>query len=196
MLSSIHPLGERTRGNRWGVTVALFTASAAVGGAGVGAALGAAGSIVVAAGDRWPLAAAAGLGLLALVIDSSGANRDLARPRRQVDEAWLTMYRRWIYATGWGLQLGAGVVTVMPAATVWLVFVLAALSASATSGALLGAVFGLVRGASLLASSDVIDPARLRSFHQRMSTRAGLAHRAATAGDALVVVAASTAALV
>jgi sulfite exporter TauE/SafE len=107
-----------------------------------------------------------------------------------VDERWLTTYRRWVYAGGWGLQLGAGVVTVMPAAAVWLVFALALLSGSATAGAILGATFGLTRGLTLLAPVGVVTPERLRRFHAAMAARSRTAHRLAVSADGLVAAAA------
>jgi sulfite exporter TauE/SafE len=186
MLSSIHPLGERARGNRWGVTVALFTAAAALGGALTGAVAGGLGALSGVAGSRWALALAGVAAVGALAIDASGANRALARPRRQVDEAWLTMYRRWVYAVGWGAQLGMGVLTVIPAATVWLVFVLAALTGSPATGAAVGAAFGLGRGVTLMAPAGVVDPERLRTFHARMAARSPAAHRLSIGADAAV----------
>jgi hypothetical protein len=196
MLSSIHPLGERARGNRWGVTVALFTAAAGIGGALVGGVAGALGAFVVDDGDRWNLVLLALLAGAAFAVDATGRNGALARPRRQVDETWLTVYRRWVYAGGWGLQLGAGVLTVMPAATVWLVPAGAALTGSPQAGAAVGAVFGLTRGLSLLAPARVQDPPALLAFHAAMAARARDAHRLATATDALVALAVLAALLV
>ena len=193
MLSSIHPLGERVRGNRWGSTIALFTLAATAGGAATGAVAGTIGWMAGAEGQRASLVAAAAVAAVALAVDASGASRRLARPRRQVDERWLARYRRWVYACGWGVQLGAAVVTVMPAATVALVFVLAALTGSPPWGAGIGAVFGAVRGASLLSAAGVVDPATLRSFHLRMARRSAAAQRAAVAADAVVALTAAAA---
>lgn len=193
MLSSIHPLGERVRSNRWGVTIALFTAAATAGGAATGALCAALASLVAPGGRLWAVPAAAGVALVAVVVDASGAHRRLARPRRQVDETWVTRYRRWVYACGWGLQLGLGVVTVMPAATVPLTFVLAGLTASPAAGALIGGVFGAGRGAMLLTAGRVVDPATLRSFSARMAGRSQAAHRLAVAADVAVALTATTA---
>jgi sulfite exporter TauE/SafE len=193
MLSSIHPLGERVRGNRWAVTVALFTAASTIAGAAVGAALGAAGALVAAPGSRGALAAAAVAGVAALALDASGRHRSLARPRRQVDETWLTAYRRWVYAAGWGAQLGSGVLTVVPAALGWLVLALAALSASPSHGAAVVGLFGLVRGLTLLSAARVSDPVLLRAFHAAMAARSSDAHRLAVGADALVALVAATA---
>jgi hypothetical protein len=69
MLGSITPLGERSRGRRWGITVTAFALAAGMAGAALGAALGAAGSRVgLSAPDRMQL-----LGLavaVALVVDA------------------------------------------------------------------------------------------------------------------------------
>jgi hypothetical protein len=185
MLSSIHPLGERARGNRWGWTVAVFAAASTTAGALAGGVAGALGAALGGSGTwrLWALAAAA---VVAVAIDATGRHGAVARPRRQVDETWVTTYRRWVYAGGWGAQLGSGVVTVMPAAAVWLVPVVAALSGSPGAGAAIGAVFGLTRGLALLAPARVADPDALRTFHAAMASRAAAAHRLGTASSAVV----------
>src|SRR2546425_862992 len=48
MLASIHPLGERARRSRWGVTVTAYLLGSVAGGAGAGAALGAMGAGLLA----------------------------------------------------------------------------------------------------------------------------------------------------
>src|SRR5437763_1785135 len=105
MLASITPLGERARGNRWTTTAVLFIAASITAGAAVGAMLGLLGSLILAhVGIGWRL------GLLAAAL-ALGVVWELRRgtvpgPRRQVNERWLDHYRRWIYASGFGAQLG------------------------------------------------------------------------------------------
>ena len=44
--------------------------------------------------------------------------------RRQVDEDWLSRYRRWVYATGFGWQLGTGVTTIVTSRVTYALLVL------------------------------------------------------------------------
>src|SRR5436190_5073676 len=117
MLGSITPLGERSRGKRWGITVTAFALAATAAGAGLGAVLGAAGGLV-------ELSATARTGLLAAAVAVAVAV-DLVPglrapgPRRQVNEAWLQRYRGWVYGAGFGLQLGLGVTTIVSTAAVY-----------------------------------------------------------------------------
>ena len=107
MLSSIHPLGERARGNRWWITVAAFTVAATAGGCALGAAVGAIGwaaaRLDASVAVRAVVAVAAFAGV---VIDATRWPGWLWRPRRQVDENWLQSYRGWVYGAGFGAQLG------------------------------------------------------------------------------------------
>ncbi|MCY4068618.1 MAG: hypothetical protein OXE79_05875 [Acidimicrobiaceae bacterium] len=164
MLTSISPLGEQARGNRWSLTVLWLTLGAAVGGAAVGSAFGAVGRIFFAStsdGVR--------LGVLALACAAASA-WDLSSRRipgsRQVNEDWLAAYRRWFYAAGFGLQLGAAVLTVVNTALVPLFLVSTVLIGDLFAGTAVGAVFGASRGVSLLASSRVRDPDDLRKLHR------------------------------
>ena len=49
--------------------------------------------------------------------------------RYSVDERWLVKYRRWIYAGGYGVQIGTGFATYVMTAGVYLLLVLAGLTA-------------------------------------------------------------------
>ena len=70
MLTSISPLGERARGNRWSLTVTWLVAGTLVGGASLGAVLGAAGRAVpVTLDESWRLSALALAGVVAAVWD-------------------------------------------------------------------------------------------------------------------------------
>src|SRR4051794_16357363 len=103
MLTSISPLGERARGNRWSVTVAAYLLGSLLGGAALGALLGAVGELLL---GPLPLIAA-GVCVAAAAADLAGL---LPRGSRQVDETWLNRYRGWVYGFGFGAQLGVGVV--------------------------------------------------------------------------------------
>lgn len=196
MLSSITPLGERGRGNRWGTTVAWFIVGSTLGGAGLGTVLGLAGEgLERVVADRGRLAMVLGLAVAALAVDV--ARRPGLPPswRRQVDERWMDEYRAWVYGLGWGAQLGAGVLTIVSSASTYLVVALATLLGSLPAGVALGATFGLSRGLTLLAARRLATPAALRSFHQRMQGRRHLAAAGVVVADALVALTA-TAALV
>src|SRR5947208_4624703 len=104
MLASIHPLGERARGQSFTVTVVAYTFGSAVVGGVMGALLGALGGRVLSGGDdelRLGLLAAAAV--LAALLDRSG--RPIPSWRRQVNEDWLGRYRGWVYGFGFGAQL-------------------------------------------------------------------------------------------
>lgn len=165
MLASIHPLGERARHNRWAVTAAAYIAGSAAGGVTVGVAAGLLGTAVVPAGASsvWAVAA---LGLAAAALDLLGVR--MPGPRRQVNEDWLTSYRGWVYGAGFGFQLGLGVVTIVATASFYGALAVAVLSRSVVTGALIGAVFGVMRALPVLAVARVQRPGQLRHVHRRM----------------------------
>ena len=49
--------------------------------------------------------------------------------RRQVNEQWLDQFRPWVYGAGFGWQIGTGLVTYIKTSAVYLMIVLAALTA-------------------------------------------------------------------
>src|SRR6266446_10985586 len=110
MLSSITPLGERGRGTSWGRTVAAFIAGSTVAGAALGAAVGSLGRALPFSSASLLLLGS--LCLLGLALDKRVGNLRLPTIRRQVDEAWLGIYRGWVYGVGYGVQLGRGVGTI------------------------------------------------------------------------------------
>jgi hypothetical protein len=114
----------------------------------------------IPAAARAPLLAFAALACL--LIDTGLI--PLPTVRRQVNEDWLGRYRGWAYGAGFGLQLGAGVVTIVTSAAVYLTLVGEFLVGSEVTGAMIGAAFGLVRAAPLMA------PGRARS-HEQLVTR-------------------------
>ena len=175
MLTSISPLGERARGNRWWLTVGWLSLGAVVGGAVVGVVLGAAGqSLAGSLSDGTRLAVLAGACALAAAWDMSG--RGLPG-RRQVNEDWLVAYRSWVYGAGFGLQLGAAVATVVNTALVPLFMLAALLAGDAAAGLAIGAAFGAARGASMVLSSRVRTTDDLRKLHRRLDLHADRARR-------------------
>lgn len=185
MLSSIHPLGERARNNRWEVTVGSFTIASTLTGLLVGACLAWLGSTTLDSVD--PGLLLLGTAILAVV----AGLLDFARvrppsPDRQVNEAWIGHYRGWVYGGAFGAELGTGVVTFVVTWGVFATFGAEFLSASPWQGALIGAVFGFGRSIALLLARHIDRPSRLTDFHQRMS-RLGLPVRNGAAATFAIV---------
>ena len=175
MLTSINPLGERARGNRWSLTVLWLGLGAVGGGAAVGAALGAIGQAGAAVLDsRTRLFVLAGACAVAAAWDLSGRRLP---GRRQVNEDWLVAYRSWVYGAGFGLQLGAAVATVVNTALVPLFMLAALLAGEVTAGLAMGAAFGAARGVSLVLGRRVRTPDDLRQLHRRLDRHADRVRR-------------------
>jgi hypothetical protein len=182
MLSSIHPLGERARGNRWSMTVSAFTVGAVGGGAVLGALAGTLGHVIL----RGPAPA----WLVGALLVAAGV-ADLARvpapsSHRQVNERWIGTYRGWVYGLGFGAQLGFGFATFVvtwgtPALALALAFM-----ARPVAGVVVGAVFGAARAIPVLAAGWIDRPARLAEFGERMSRWAGPAR---LGGAAVLIIA-------
>jgi sulfite exporter TauE/SafE len=189
MLASIHPLGERARRSRWGVTVTAYLLGSVAGGTGAGAALGAAGAalfaLLPAAGTVrvWSVAVAC---VLAAAVELRAGGLRLPTVRRQVDEDWLARYRGWVYGAGFGFQLGLGAVTIVTTAGVYLAWALALLSGSFGRGAAVGVVFGAARAVPVLAMGRVQRPDQLRRLHRGFQRWAGTAARITAATMAVV----------
>lgn len=184
MLSSIHPLGERARANRWALTVAAFTVGAIATASAVGAALGAVGSVVAGGLSSAVRLSALGAvvlvaGILDLVVDPPG-------PTRQVNEHWIGHFRGWVYGGAFGAQLGAGVATYVVTWGVYATFAAEFLLADPVAGAVVGAAFGAGRSLALLAAGWVDRPSRLTAFHRTMA-RLGAPLRRGAAVTAMVV---------
>jgi len=166
MLTSINPLGERIRGNRWLLTTAWLTLGGVIGGAVLGVVAGAVG-LLVADG----LSVSVRLAIL-VILFFAAAMWDLSGRRfpgrRQVNENWLTTYRSWVYGLGFGVQLGVGFTTVVFTALVPVMLVAAALVDSLVAATAIGVVFGATRGLVVLVSVAVRTPADLRALHRRL----------------------------
>jgi hypothetical protein len=173
MLTSISPLGERARGNRWTVTVTAYVVASVLGGLTTGGLLGFAGSFFDV--SMW---VAAVVCAMAAVLD---VVRRLPTIRRQVDEDWLTRYRGWVYGVGYGYQLGLGVVTIVTSAATYAMLALCLLSGSVVAGLTIGGVFGLVRALPILALRGAQTPDGLRAIAARLEVLSAGAGRATTA---------------
>ena len=169
MLASITPVGESARRQPWIVTVTAYLAGSAAGGAAVGVVAGAIGAVLGAGG--WGVPGLVLLGVVAVLGAVSDARRrGAAAPswRRQVDERWLTTYRGWVYGAGYGLQLGAGVVTIVPSAVTYVALLAAVLTGSPVVGAVIGVVFGVVRALPVLVAGVLREGHQLQRLHRRL----------------------------
>lgn len=173
MLGSLTPLGERSRGNRWMTTVVLFAVASTAAGVAIGSALAALGVLLgISPSLPWVTALIGAAALAGLLIDIGVLPVPLPSPRRQVNDAWLPLYRRWVYAVGFGGQLGAGFATVVNGSALYVLAVAAFASGTIWRGAVMLGAYGAIRAASLLAARDVRDSATLNAlFHRAERTR-------------------------
>jgi sulfite exporter TauE/SafE len=167
MLSSIHPLGERARHNRWIVTALAFTLGAVLSGAAIGLALGGIGAVVFDVTTTTLLVATAVVALTAGILDLTGTKAP--GPARQVNETWIGSFRGWVYGGAFGLELGLGVFTYVVTWGVHATFLAALLTSSPLTGALVGATFGIGRSLSVLAAGYVDRPSRLVAFNRALA---------------------------
>lgn len=197
MLSSITPLSERSRGHRFGVTATWFVVGAVAGGATLGLGLAALAGLVAVALDPAPdlaLGLAAAAAVVAGASDSRIFGRSLPFHCRQVNELWLNRYRRWVYAAGFGWQIGTGVATFVLTAGVYLLVVLAGLTADPVVAFGLGVGFGLVRGLGILPARRITTPAALGAFHRRFDALGPVTRRAMSTAELGIGVLAAAAA--
>ncbi len=194
MLSSITPLGERGRNNRWLLTVSSYIIGSCLGGALLGAFLGAIGAVVPRV-PRVALGVFAVAALVGLLVERSGRVH-LPTNHRQVNERWLDEYRGWVYGLGYGFQLGLGVVTIVTSAATYLTFTAAFLCHSLVGGLAIGTVFGFARSLPVLLTAPVRRPSALRTLLTRNARWAPAARRISLAGQMCAIAAAVLAMMV
>lgn len=185
MVSAINPLAERGRGYRYWLTTIWFVAGAVTG----GALLGAVAAVAAWPAHALPAPAAALIGslgcLVALACDCRVGRFRLPIHPRQVNERWLMQYRRWLYAAGFGFQIGTGFATYIMTAATYLVVLLSALTGSPGWAVATGLTFGLVRGAAVLLSSRCRSPESLRALHLRLDRLEPVSRRVVVAVEAV-----------
>jgi hypothetical protein len=190
MLSSLNPVSETARGNRFWLTAVWYVAGALVGGAllGAGCAVAAVGwgRTGVPTTTTWAIVLAAAL--ITLASDTAVFGRSLPEHPRQVDERWLVKYRRWIYAAGYGVQIGTGFATYIMTAAVYLLAALAILTGDPAEAFAVCLAFGAVRGLTIVVAAGARTPERLRSAHRRISALAAGSLRVCVALSAAVAV--------
>jgi hypothetical protein len=186
MLSSITPLGERGRNNRFAVAAAFFIAGSLLGGAAICFLAGGLGQLVSPIEPTAAAAVIAGLALAGAAVDGHFGGLRLPTIKRQVDERWLQKYRGWVYGFGFGVQLGTGLATIVSSAAVYVMVAAAVLTRSVAAGTVIGLTFGLVRGASILLARRVASPDELRRFHRRLAANATRSVRVGVATQGLI----------
>ena len=185
MLSSITPLGERSRGFSWELTASAFAVGAIFVGAAGGSLLGAVGSLAPDGSWRsW-------VGLVALAVallfDATSLSNRLPSTRRQVNEDWMARYRGWVYGLAFGAQLGAAVATVVTSAAIYAAMFGALVCGSAGGGLAIGIAFGLARALSLLPARGARDTEGLLVLHRRLAAAAPAAGRVVVAAELLAL---------
>ncbi len=170
MLSTVTPLAERGRGHRWSATATLYLTGSIAGGATLGAALALLAAGVHALANTVTTTSAVVAATITLVAAASEAGI-VALPihHRQVNERWLDAYRPWVYATGFGWQIGTGVATYIKTSAVYVLIALAALTGNPLLALAVGILFGLVRGLAVYASRGITSASALASFHRRFT---------------------------
>ena len=181
MLSSITPMTEAGRGNRFNVTAAWFIVGGILGGLSLGllAALAAVGVGALGLSDTALVGIAATLAVITASIDLGIGGIELPIFKRQVNDAWLRRYRSWAYGAGFGWQIGFGVATYIMTAGVFLTIGLAVLTASPVQAVVIGLTFGLVRGSAVFISRSATTPAALGRVHEQLDAAAPAARAAA-----------------
>jgi hypothetical protein len=191
MLSTITPFTERGRGHSYRATAAWFVTGASAGGALLGVLIGAGAAVVgllhLPVDVRlWAAGAAA---LVAAGSDGRVIGWELPVHRRQVNERWLDGYRSWVYGAGFGWQIGAGLVTYITTAALYLLIVIGMLTASPLAGLVFGIWFGLLRGLAVLLTRRIGSVGELLSFHRRFESALTTADRMVRAVELAVVLA-------
>jgi hypothetical protein len=169
MLSTITPLGEVSRGNRFRTTAVWFVLGATLGGAvlGLGAAVLAAGVAALGVSTTTALAVGAVLALVAAASDAGLLGFRIRYHTRQVNELWLDDYRSWVYGAGFGFQIGVGLATFVMTSAVLLLVALGALTGEPLVALAIGTLFGLTRGLGVLPGARLTTPGKLAAFHAR-----------------------------
>ena len=188
MLSALNPVSERARGHRFGVTASWYVLGAVIGGGllGGGCALLAAGVGRLHLPTQWTWALVLAAAAVTVLSDSALTRLALPVHPRQVDERWLSAYRRWIYAGGFGLQIGTGFATYIMTAAVYLTAALAVLTGDPGAALTVGLTFGAVRGLAILVAAPARSPEALRTLMAGVDRYAGPSLLAVTGVVAVV----------
>lgn len=196
MLSTITPIGELGRGNRYSASAAWFVVGAVLGGAtlGAGAAVLALGVGALDLSGEALLGAGAVLAAVTIASDLNLGGFRLPSHTRQVNERWLEQYRSWVYGGGFGWQIGVGLATYVTTAAVYLMVALAALTGSPLLAFTVVTGFGFVRGLAVLLGRNLTTPQAMLALHRRLEELLPTAQRAVVAVQGAVLAVAAAAA--
>lgn len=189
MLSTLTPMSERARGHRYWVTCLWYIVGGTAGGLALGTLVALPAMLVSALS---PSSGATALvvtvvALAALATDLRLTPVRLPGHTRQVNEVWITAYRQWVYAAGFGVQIGFGFATVFMTGALYLMVVVWTVTGPAAA-VLCGGLFGLVRGSAIVAGRHLDTPARLRAFHRRFEALAPASIALVVAAEVLTIV--------
>jgi hypothetical protein len=123
---------------------------------------------VRAAGIGSTATAATATALAVLAIAGDVGAVPTPRIPRQVNESWFGRYRPWVYGVGYGWQLGTGLTTYLMTTAVYLMLLLAALTAAPLVAVAVCAGFGALRGVTVLLGVRLSDPEAIRRLHRRL----------------------------
>jgi hypothetical protein len=170
MLATITPLAEGGRGHRYRWAAAWFVAGGLAGGATLG--VFDAGLAALVRSLAPPASALASVALAAaavtLVAELGLWGFRLPAHHRQVNERWLDQFRSWVYAGGFGWQVGTGLTTYIMTPALYLMILTAALTAEPWVALASAASFGLIRGLAVLLGRRITDAQSLTMFHQQL----------------------------
>jgi hypothetical protein len=175
MLSQITPVAEAGRGHRFTLTAAWFVAGATLGGLCLGGAiaLGALGFSALGIDSHTAITVIIGCAFAGAAVDAHLLGFGPPFLRRQVNEAWLSNYRSWVYGGGFGWQIGTGVTTYVMTAAVPLLIAVGALSGRARTAVTIGVIFGFARGLAVLLGARLRTSSALFAFHRRFDAWTG-----------------------
>jgi hypothetical protein len=172
MVETISPVVYGTR-TRWLGALALHAAGAVATAAAFGAAVAAAGALLGAPWGRAGGTIVAGVAILYLVRELTGARIPIPQLRRQVPDWWRTYFGRPLAAFLYGAGLGVGFLTFLGHGTLVVVTVGVASTGRPLLGALLMAPFGVARGLAPLIGARSKEPEDGSRLVDRLSSTSG-----------------------
>ena len=172
MLSTITPISERARHHRYWPSATWFLAGATLGGVTLGAAMACGAMLSSTAGVAQTVRIGVAVAVTAVCLAADARLFGLRLPERprQVDATWVTRFRPWAYAGGFGWQLGTGVATYVMTNATYAVIIVGAVALPPATALELGVVYGVCRGATILLGAPVTSPTRLQALHRWLTT--------------------------